>query len=123
MSTELKAASTHRDDFCSLNYSSGTTGTPKGILHAHKDYLLTSQLWGVNVLGLTEDDRTLGALKLFLTFGLGGVLIFPWYVGASIVLFHGSPRVAIDMLKIIDEFQTTILYNAPTGTLVARMIC
>lgn len=114
-STELKAAPTHRDDFCSLNYSSGTTGAPKGILHAHKDYPLTSQLWGVDVLGLRESDRTFGAPKLFFTFGLGGVLIFPWYVGASVVLFHGPPRIATNMLEVIDKFKPTILYNAPTG--------
>ena len=113
--TTLEAAPTHRDDFCTLNYSSGTTGMPKGILHAHKDYPLTSQLWGVNVLGLREDDRAFGAPKLFFTFGLGGVLIFPWYVGASTVLFHGPPRVAASMLEIIQEFKPTILYNAPTG--------
>ncbi|MGH2593577.1 MAG: benzoate-CoA ligase family protein [Anaerolineae bacterium] len=114
-STELKAANTHRDDFCSLNYSSGTTGEPKGILHAHKDYPLTSQLWGVNVLGLREDDRTFAAAKLFFTFGLGGNLIFPWYVGASIVLFSGPPRIATNVLDIIQRFKPTILYNAPTG--------
>lgn len=114
-STKLEAAPTHRDDFCSLNYSSGTTGAPKGILHAHKDYPLTSQLWGVDVLGLRESDRTFGAPKLFFTFGLGGVLIFPWYVGASVVLFHGPPRIATKMLEVIDKFKPTILYNAPTG--------
>lgn len=113
--TELEVAPTHRDDFCSLNYSSGTTGQPKGILHAHKDYPLTSRLWGVNVLGLREDDRTFGAPKLFFTFGLGGVLIFPWYVGASVVLFHGPPRNPANVLEIIDQFKPTILYHAPTG--------
>jgi benzoate-CoA ligase family protein len=114
-STELEAAPTHRDDFCSLNYSSGTTGEPKGILHAHKDYPLTSQLWGVNVLGLGESDRTFSAAKLFFTFGMGGNLIFPWYAGASIVLFAGPPRIATNVLEIIDRFKPTILYNAPTG--------
>lgn len=113
--TELEAAPTHRDDFCSLNYSSGTTGAPKGILHAHKDYPITSQLWGVNVLGLTENDRTCAAPKLFFTFGLGGNLIFPWYAGASTVLFAGPPRVATNMLEMIDRYQPTIWYNAPTG--------
>ncbi len=113
--TSLAAAPTHRDDFCSLNYSSGTTGEPKGILHAHKDYPLTSHLWGMNVLGLVESDRTFAAAKLFFTFGTGGNLIFPWYVGASVVLFAGPPRVATNLLEIVDEFKPTILYNAPTG--------
>ena len=112
---DLMAAPTHRDDFCSLNYSSGTTGQPKGILHAHKDYPLTAELWGKNVLGLCESDRTFSGAKLFFTFGNGGNLIFPWYVGASTVLFAGSPRVATNVLEIVDRFKPTILYNAPTG--------
>jgi len=114
-SNKLEAAPTHRDDFCSLNYSSGTTGEPKGILHAHKDYPLTSQLWGVNVLGLTETDRTFAGAKLFFTFGLGGNLIFPWYVGASSVLLAGPPRIPSNVLELVDRFKPTILYNAPTG--------
>jgi|CXWL01.1.fsa_nt_gi benzoate-CoA ligase family protein len=113
--TELAVAPTHRDDFCSLNYSSGTTGEPKGILHAHKDYPLTAQLWGANVLGLRESDRAFGAPRLFFTFGTGGVLIFPWYVGASAVLMAAPPRIATNMLETIHRFKPTLLYNAPTG--------
>jgi benzoate-CoA ligase family protein len=121
-STELAAAPTHQEDFCSLNYSSGTTGQPKGILHAHKDYPITSQLWGVNVLGLQESDRTFAGAKLFFTFGMGGNLIFPWYAGASTVLFSGSPRIATNLLEIVDEFKPTILYNAPTGYAMATAV-
>jgi benzoate-CoA ligase family protein len=111
----LEAAPTHRDDFCALNYSSGTTGEPKGILRAHKDYPISAELWGVNVLGLREDDRTFGVPKLFFTFGLGGNLIFPWYVGASIVLYAGPPRIAANVLGVVEQFRPTIMYNAPTG--------
>ncbi|MFC2163780.1 benzoate-CoA ligase family protein [Acidobacteriota bacterium] len=114
-SRALAISSTHRDDFATLNYSSGTTGEPKGILHAHKDLPLTAELWGKNVLGLKETDCTLAAAKLFFTFGTGGNLIFPWYVGGSAVLFAGTPRVATNMLEIIDHFKPTIFYNAPTG--------
>jgi benzoate-CoA ligase family protein len=113
--TTLEPAPTHRDDFATLNYSSGTTGEPKGILHAHKDLTLTSKLWGENTLGLREEDRTFAVAKLFFTFGTGGNLLFPWYVGASIVLFPGSPRVATNVLEMIDRFKPTILYNAPTS--------
>ncbi|MCB0033718.1 MAG: benzoate-CoA ligase family protein, partial [Anaerolineales bacterium] len=75
--------------------------------------------WGQNILGLTENDRTFAVAKLFFTFGTGGNLIFPWSVGASIVLFSGSPRVATDVLSMVNDFQPTILYNAPTGYAMA----
>ena len=113
--TSLWAAHTHREDACCLNFSSGTTGEPKGIVHAHKDLPLTAHNWGRNVLGLGEDDRTFAAAKLFFTFGTGGNLIFPWSVGASIVLFAGPPRDPRNVLDIVARFQPTILFNAPTG--------
>jgi len=100
-SSELRTVETHREDLATLNYSSGTTGEPKGIPHAHKDLPLCAQLWGVNVLGLTEADRTFAVAKLFFTFGTGGNLIFPWYVGASVVLYPGPPRIATNVLEVI----------------------
>jgi len=116
---DCERMNTHRDDFATLNYSSGTTGQPKGIFHAHKDSPLTAQLWGANVLGLRETDRTFALAKLFFTFGLGGNLIFPWYVGASIVLYPGSPRVVGPVMEMIEEYKPTIFYNAPTGYAMA----
>jgi len=113
--TALEPARTHREDFCCLNYSSGTTGEPKGILHAHKDLPLTAQLWGINVLGLRAADRTFATAKLFFTFGTGGNLIFPWQVGASAVVMAGPPRLAANVLDTLQRFRPTIFYNAPTG--------
>ncbi|MHC4959577.1 MAG: benzoate-CoA ligase family protein [Planctomycetota bacterium] len=114
-SPDLEAAATHRDDICCLNYSSGTTGEPKGIPHAHKDLPLTAHLWGRSVLGIREDDRTFAGAKLFFTFGTGGNLIFPFYAGASAVLLSGPPRVVDNVMGTVDRFKPTILYNAPTG--------
>lgn len=114
-SKTLSAEPTHREDICTLNYSSGTTGEPKGIPHAHKDLALTAELWGKNTLGLREDDRTFAVAKLFFTFGTGGNLIFPFYVGASIVLYDGAPRIAQNILDMVQRHKPTILYNAPTS--------
>lgn len=114
-SAELSAFDTHRDDFGTLNYSSGTTGRPKGIFHAHRDLALTAQLWGADVLGLEESDRTYSVAKLFFAFGLGGNLVFPWHVGASCVLDPGSPRDPTHVLDMIERHAPTVLYNAPTG--------
>ena len=112
--TALEAERTHRDDFCSLHYSSGTTGMPKGVLHAHKDYPLIAQLSGVDLFGLTEDDRTFSVAKLFFVYGMGGNLIFPWYVGASCVLYAGPPRQAAAVLKTIEAFEPTVFVSVPT---------
>ncbi len=113
--TEFRAAPTHRDDFCTLNYTSGTTGPPKGIPHAHKDMPISSQLYTVNILGLTENDRTFSVARLFFTYGLGVTLFSPWHVGASTVLCSKSPRVATNVLETIDRFKPTFLFNVPTG--------
>jgi benzoate-CoA ligase family protein len=114
-STPLPVVRTHRDDFCCLNYSSGTTGEPKGILHAHKDLPLTAELVGVRILGLRPEDRTFAVAKLFFTFGTGGNLVFPFWAGASIVTYPGSPRQAKSVLAVIDRFKPTVFYTAPTG--------
>jgi benzoate-CoA ligase family protein len=114
-SNKLETTTTHQEDLATLNYSSGTTGEPKGVPHAHKDQPLCAQLWGVNTLRIREDDRTLSIAKLFFAYGIGGNLTFPWYVGASIVLYPGPPAMVENVLELIDEFKPTILYNAPTG--------
>ena len=121
-STTATTFPTHREDYATLNYSSGTTGQPKGILHAHKDLILTSVLWGQNVLGLKESDRTFALAKLFFTFGTGGNLLMPWSVGASTVVYAGSPRDPLKVLAMVDEFKPTIFYNAPTGYAMAMAL-
>ncbi|MEM8858549.1 MAG: benzoate-CoA ligase family protein [Chloroflexota bacterium] len=118
-SADFESVQTHREDIATLNYSSGTTGQPKGILHAHKDLPLISEYWGKRTLGLVESDRTFAGAKLFFTYGTGGNLLFPWYVGASVVLFSGSPRKATNLLEMVDRFKPTIFYNAPTGYAIA----
>ena len=113
--TEFAAAPTHRDDPCMLNYSSGTTGEPKGIPHAHKDLPLTAQLYGVDGIGLREDDVTFSVAKLFFTYGSGGNLIWPWYAGASITLSAAPSRIATNLLETIATFKPTVLNAVPTS--------
>jgi benzoate-CoA ligase family protein len=113
--TDPPGAATHRDDLCMLNYSSGTTGEPKGIPHAHKDLPLSGQLYAVDGIGLREADLTFSVAKLFFTYGSGGNLIWPWYAGASVVLSPAPSRVATNLLETIDRFHPTVLNGVPTS--------
>jgi benzoate-CoA ligase len=114
-SERCEAAPTRREDVCTLNYSSGTTGQPKGVPHAHKDLPLCAQLWAIDVLGLEPADRTFSAARLFFTYGTGGGLVFPMYAGASAVLMSSSPRVAANLYETVQRFRPTIFFNSPTG--------
>ena len=66
-------------------YSSGTTGNPKGIVHAHKDVLPAGD--GMrDVLGLGEGDTVLGTSRLFFAYGLEHSLLGPLALGAASIL-------------------------------------
>ncbi len=114
-SADFEGPRLHRDDLCMLNYSSGTTGEPKGIPHAHKDLALSAQLYAVDTMGYGEHDRTASVAKLFFTFGSGGNLIYAWYAGASIVLSPAPSRAAANVLELVDRFKPTILHGVPTS--------
>ena len=85
------------------------------MFHAHKDYALIAQNTGVELFGLTEQDRTFSVAKLFFVYGLGGNLVLPWYVGASIVLYAGSARSGAGVLETINHFKPTVFYSVPTA--------
>src|SRR3546814_11673408 len=78
------------DDVCWL-YTSGSAGTPKGGVHAHRDMVVTSQLYGVDTLGVTGEDIHFSAAKLFFAYGLGNAMTFPLWTGGRAVLFGGRP--------------------------------
>ncbi|MBX3292354.1 MAG: AMP-binding protein [Acidobacteria bacterium] len=59
-----KVPETHENDIALLMYTSGTTGTPKGVPLTHGN--IVAELAGVDpVLSITPDDRILSLLPLF----------------------------------------------------------
>jgi 2-aminobenzoate-CoA ligase len=101
------------DDICLIGFTSGTTGKPKMTSHYHKDVLLICEAFPVYSLQPTPDDIFTGSPPLGFTFGLGGMVLFPFYFGASTFLIEKpSPEL---LLKAISEFKITICFTAPTA--------
>lgn len=106
-------APTHRDDVAFWLYTSGSTGRPKGAMHLHSSMRLAANLYAVGTIGYCEDDVILSIAKQFFAYGLGNGLIFPYAVGATVVLFNGraTPE-AISALVV--KHQVSILGAVPT---------
>ncbi|PKO45274.1 MAG: 2-aminobenzoate-CoA ligase [Betaproteobacteria bacterium HGW-Betaproteobacteria-3] len=107
------ACPTSADDIALLAFTSGTTGTPKAAVHTHRDVLAACEAWPRHVLKATPDDIVVGSPPLAFTFGLGGLLVFPMWAGASIY-FPDIPYTPEAMVLRIRDVGATICYTAPT---------
>ncbi len=98
---------------CFWLYSSGSTGTPKGVVHRHRDMVVTSERYGRKIAGLTADDVVFCASKLFFSFGFGGGMTFPMWVGASIIVQpeRSTAELALDYLE---RSAATAFFGVPT---------
>jgi 2-aminobenzoate-CoA ligase len=109
----FEACATSADDIALMAFTSGTTGRPKAAVHLHRDVLAACEAWPRHVLRATPDDIVVGSPPLAFTFGLGGLLIFPMWAGAS-VYFPDGPYTPESLVHTINEVGATICYTAPT---------
>ena len=107
------ALDTAAQDIALIAFTSGTTGVPKGTMHTHRDVIAACRCWPPHVLRADENDIFIGSPPLAFTFGLGGLLLFPMSVGASVVLVDKPTPQAL--LDAICATGATVLFTAPTS--------
>ncbi len=109
----FKPCLTAADDIAMMAFTSGTTGKPKAVVHTHRDVLAACESWPRHILRATPDDIVMGSPPLAFTFGLGGMLLFPMWAGAS-VYYPSIAYTPEAMVKLINQVGATICYTAPT---------
>ena len=101
------------DSIALIGFTSGTTGLPKMTSHYHKDILNICEAFPNYSLQPTAQDIFTGSPPLGFTFGLGGLVLFPMYFGASTFLIE---KPTPDMLlQAIQDYKITICFTAPTA--------
>jgi len=115
---EIQACELHHktksEDPAYLVYTSGTTGFPKGVLHAHRALLgrqPAAQYW-FNY-HKNAQDRIMHSGKFNWTYVLGSGLMDPLYLGKTVIVHEGKND-AQTWLNLINKHQATMFIGVPT---------
>ncbi|HET8562786.1 MAG TPA: AMP-binding protein, partial [Candidatus Binatia bacterium] len=100
------------EDLATVIFSSGSTGTPKGVMLSHHNII--SNIEGISqVIQFTPNDRIMGVLPLFHSFGFTGTLWLPLLSGFGVV-YHPNPMDAKTIGETIQKFKATLLISTST---------
>jgi len=92
-------------------YSSGTTGRPKGIVHAHRGFGALGLAF--RVIGVGEGDRVLTTAKYFFAYGLEHGLLGTLARGATAVVYPGWPD-ADSVIELAGRHCPAAMFSVPT---------
>ena len=100
------------DDLCTIIFSSGSTGDPKGVMLTHGNIAANVESV-IQAIGPQPQDRLLSILPFFHSFGYTVTLWLPLQVGAS-TAFHANPLQAREIGELCKKHKCTIFVSTPT---------
>jgi len=100
------------DDPAAILFSSGSEGTPKGVILTHGN-ILSNIEQSRDVLCNNNSDKMLACLPPFHAFGFTATLILPMLAGMPMV-YYPDPMNVIAIASLIEQYKITIFPATPT---------
>jgi fatty-acyl-CoA synthase len=99
-------------DVVSIQYTSGTTGWPKGVLLTHRNVLNNASL-GARCMNVSERDRICVPVPMYHCFGCVAGTMMMLTTGATVIL--PAPQFdALATLQAVAAERATVIYGVPT---------
>jgi len=116
-SEECETEKTDANDPLFFLYTSGTTGKPKGIIHAHAGYAVGTAATLSWVFDIKDDDIYWCAADIGWITGHSYIVYAPLILGSSSLIYEGAPDFPNRdrWWEIIEKYRVSILYTSPTS--------
>ncbi|MCX6247179.1 MAG: AMP-binding protein [Bacteroidetes bacterium] len=111
LATPVKEYQVKEDDLAGIIYTSGTMGTPKGVMLTHRNISFTAVKSRL-IQPIDETDRFLSILPLSHTYENTIGFILPMLSGASIYFLGKTPTPAL-LLPALLEVKPTLMLSVP----------
>lgn len=117
------AVEMHAHDALYILYTSGTTGSPKGVVRDTGGYAVALQWAMTHIYGVGNDSTIFTASDVGWVVGHSFIVYGPLLAGAATVLYEGKPIGTPDagtFWRIIQDYAVDVLYTAPTALRAIR---